>query len=748
MLLQGTHGDPHALLGAHEVTLDGKRAVVVRIYNPHARSVACILGGTEQRLEAAQFVPGYFECAFATAEQLPLAYRLHFENHYGESWETEDPYAFMPTVGELDRHLLNEGNHTEVYNVLGSHVRELDGVVGTSFALWAPNAARVSVIGDFNRWDGRCHAMRALGASGVWELFIPRLGEGTLYKFELRTRSGALLTKTDPYGFRFELRPANAAVVTRLDGYSWGDGAWMESRASAPLLEKAMNVYEVHLGSWMQAPSRKPRFLTYRELAPRLADYMLDMGYTHVELMPVMEHPYDGSWGYQVTGYYGVTSRYGTPEDFMFFVDHLHQKGLGVIVDWVPAHFPRDAWALGRFDGTALYEHQDPRLGEHKDWGTYIFNYGRPEVKNFLLANAAFWLDRYHVDGLRVDAVASMLYLDYSREAGQWIPNRYGGRENLEAIEFIKQTNMLVHERFKGAITIAEESTSWPMVTRPVYLGGLGFDLKWNMGWMNDFLEYMKLDPIHRRYHHNKLTFAMMYAYSENFMLVLSHDEVVHGKASLQAKMPGDEWRRFANLRAAFAYMYCHPGKKLLFMGGEFGQYQEWWEAESIHWHLLGADFHRKLHQFVRDLNRIYLTEPAMHEVDYSWEGFSWIDVNDHDHSVLSWVRRAKKPDDFLVCLFNFTPVVREGWRLGVPRDGWYAEILNSDGEAYHGSNVGNQGGVEAEAIPSHGHRHSIRVTLPPLGALILKPDPATWSPLALDGEEGSAGEAGDSDPG
>ena len=729
LLLQGRHGSPHDVLGAHEISINGERALVIRVYNPHARAVTGVLDG-DAVLPFHQVVSGFFECAFRSDATLPIRYVLRLENHFGQMWETEDPYCFLPTVGEMDLHLFNEGTHQQVYRVMGAHPRVIDGVAGTAFAVWAPNADRVSLIGDFNRWDGRCHVMRSLGTSGVWELFVPRIGEGVLYKFEIRTHHGALLTKTDPYGFQFELRPSNAAVVSRLDGYAWGDGDWMEKRPTRVALDQPMNVYEVHLGSWMQDRSRKPPFMTYRELAPRLADYMHEMGYTHAELMPVAEHPFDGSWGYQVTGYYGVTSRYGTPEDFKFFVDHMHQRGLGVLIDWVPAHFPRDAWALARFDGTALYEHEDPRQGEHRDWGTYIFNYGRPEVLTFLVGNALFWLDAYHIDGLRVDAVASMLYLDYSRDEGQWLPNRYGGRENLEAIEFLKHMNAVVHERHAGALTIAEESTSWPMVTRPAYLGGLGFDLKWNMGWMNDFLEYMKLDPIHRKYHHNKLTFAMMYAYSENFMLVLSHDEVVHGKASLAGKMPGDEWRRFANLRVAAAYMYCHPGKKLMFMGGEFGQVQEWYEAESLHWHLLKYDLHRGMHQFSKDLGRLYLHEAAMHEVDYSWQGFQWIDCNDYDHSVLSWIRRAKDADDYLVCLFNFTPVVREGWRIGVPRDGWYHEILNSDAAVYGGSNVGNQGSVRAEAMPSHGHPWSVAVTIPPLGAVILKPERSTWTAL------------------
>ena len=742
LLLQGRHGNPHTILGLHETTIAGAPARVIRVYNPHAREVTAIVGVDKTPLPCREIVPGYFECVFRHDAEGPVRYTLRFVS--GDAvWECADPYAFLPTVGDIDLHLFNEGRHHDIHRVMGAHPREIEGVPGTAFAVWAPNAERVSVVGAFNHWDGRCHVMRSLGVSGVWELFVPGVGPGELYKFELRTRGGALLTKTDPYGFQFELRPSNAAVVTSLEGYTWGDSAWMERRAATSLQAGPVNIYEVHLGSWMQDPARKPRFMGYREIAPRLARYMLEMGYTHAELLPIMEHPFDGSWGYQVTGYYGVTSRYGSPEDFMWFVDHLHQQGLGVIVDWVPTHFPRDAWALGRFDGTALYEHEDPRLGEHRDWGTYIFNYGRNEVRNFLVGNALFWLEMYHVDGLRVDAVASMLYLDYSRDEGQWLPNRHGGRENLEAIEFLKHTNMIVHERHPGAVTIAEESTSWPLVTRPVYVGGLGFDFKWNMGWMNDFLEYVKLDPVHRKYHHNKLTFAMVYAYSESFMLVLSHDEVVHGKGSLVGKMPGDEWRRFANLRVSLAYMYCHPGKKLMFMGGEFGQVQEWFEAESLHWHVLEHPFHQGMHRFSREVGRLYLNERSLHEVDASWQGFEWIDCNDYDHSVVSWIRRAEDSDDFIVCLFNFTPVVREGWRIGVPRDGQYLEILNSDGDAYGGSNVGNLGGVSAEAVPSHGRPFSISVTIPPLGALVLKPDPATWSPLnALEAPQGPPEEA------
>ncbi|MBM3465753.1 MAG: 1,4-alpha-glucan branching protein GlgB, partial [Armatimonadetes bacterium] len=699
------HHDPHSVLGAHPVTIEGRSAIVVRAFDLVANHAACVLEGIDQAFDLTRFEDGYFEGAFAIDKpELPFRYRLRFGGYFGEWWESEDPYAFVPTIGELDLHLFNEGRHHRLYEALGAHPHEMDGVVGTRFAVWAPNAERVSLTGNFNNWDGRRHPMRLMGLYGVWELFVPRLGEGTLYKLEIRTRAGNLLEKIDPFGFSFELRPSNAARVVALDGYQWGDEAWLEKRAVTKWTEAPVNIYEVHLGSWQRDADSEHGFLNYRELAVKLAEYCHDMSYTHVELLPVAEHPFDGSWGYQVTGYYAPTSRHGTPHDFMAFVDHMHREGIGVLVDWVPAHFPRDAWALGRFDGTALYEHEDPRQGEHRDWGTFIFNYGRPEVHNFLEANALFWMDAYHVDGIRVDAVASMLYLDYSRDAGQWVPNKYGGRENLEALEFLKNTNMLVHEYFPGVVTVAEESTSWPMVSRPVYLGGLGFDFKWNMGWMNDFLHYVQLDPFFRKYHLNNLTFAMMYAYSENFVLVLSHDEVVHGKRSMLNKMPGDDWQRFANLRVALAYMLTHPGKKLTFMGTEIGQWQEWWEKESLHWGLLDFDLHRQFHEFIKTLNAIYLAHPALWQVDYSWDGFQWIDCHDAENSIISYIRRAKDKDRYLVCVFNFTPVGRKGYRIGVPRDGFYKELLNSDSEGFGGSNMGNMGGLTAEAYPSHGH--------------------------------------------
>jgi 1,4-alpha-glucan branching enzyme len=734
-LLGASHPDPHSILGAHEAKLDGHNAIVIRSFNADARAARIILDGIDQPIDMREVHPHFFEGGFKVGGHngsplLPLKYRLQFVAPSGEYWETEDPYAFTPFLGDMDQHLFNEGNHHRVYDFMGAHLRERDGVHGVGFCVWAPNAERVSVVGHFNNWDGRRHMMRRMGLSGIWELFIPRLPEGTLYKFEIRARNGDVFLKTDPYGYAFEMRPGNAALVASLAHHEWRDEAWMKKRKTG--LDAPMAIYELHLGSWIRDGKTKDGFLNYRELAEKIAAYVLDMGYTHIELLPVMEHPYDGSWGYQVTGYYAPTSRFGTPTDFMYFVDYMHQKGIGVIVDWVPAHFPRDVWALGRFDGTAVYEHEDSRLGEHKDWGTYIFNFGRHEVKNFLVANALFWLDKYHIDGLRVDAVASMIYRDYSRKDGEWLPNQYGGRENLEAIEFLKYTNTVVHQYHQGAITVAEESTSWPMVSRPTYVGGLGFDYKWNMGWMNDFLEYVKKDPIHRRYHQGQLTFAMMYAYSENFVLVLSHDEVVHGKASLLSKMPGDEWQKFANLRVSLGYMMALPGKKLLFQGADIGQWQEWYEGESVHWHLLQYERHDKLHSFMRDLLHLYQREPAMHQVDYSWSGFNWIDCHDADNSILSWIRRAKNEDDFLICVFNFTPVVHEGYRIGVPREGRYREVLNSDGAVYGGSNVGNAGEVWAEEIASHGHPHSLALRIPPLGGIILKPDPKTWKPREI----------------
>ena len=632
--------------------------------------------------------------------------------------KSEQATAF---ISDYDLYLFGEGNHTRIYDKLGAHLVTSDGRSGVEFAVWAPNATDVSVVGDFNGWDAAANPLRCLGAGGVWEGFVTGAAEGQRYKFHLRTRSGVSMLKADPYGFAFERPPSSASIVCD-PRHEWEDGRWMRDReAQASWLRRPMAVYEVHLGSWARVPEESNRFLTYAELAARLIPYIKEMGYTHIELMPVMEHPFTGSWGYQVTGFYAPTSRFGTPAQFKAFVDVCHQEDIGVILDWVPGHFPKDAHALARFDGTALYEHQDPRQGEHRDWGTLIFNYGRNEVRNFLLANALYWLEEYHADGLRVDAVASMLYLDYSRRQGQWVPNRFGGRESLEAIEFLRQLNTFTHGEHPGSITVAEESTSWPSVSRPTYVGGLGFTYKWNMGWMNDILEYVRQDPVHRRWHHNQVTFSMMYAFSENFVLPFSHDEVVHGKGSMFGKIPGDEWQKAATLRALYGFMYTHPGKKLMFMGCEFGQRREWNHDQSLDWHLLDYPLHAGLRQFVSDLNRVYTAEPSLSELDFEPAGFQWIDCNDLENSVISFERRDAS-GGFVVAILNFTPVPRDGYRIGVPLAGEYHELINSDSEAYGGSNVGNAGVATTEPIASHGHNDSLRLNLPPLGFLLLKP--------------------------
>jgi 1,4-alpha-glucan branching enzyme len=624
-------------------------------------------------------------------------------------------------ISDYDLYLFGEGNHTRIYDKLGAHPLTIEGTAGVHFAVWAPNAQRVSVVGDFNKWDGRKHPMLLLGASGVWEAFVPAAHEGQRYKFEVHTRHGAPTLKADPYGAAFELAPATAAIICRPD-YTWQDEEWMTTRdARQSWFDKPMTTYEVHLGSWARIPEEGERYLTYDELAKRLIPYVKELGYTHIELLPVMEHPFSGSWGYQVTGFYAPTSRFGTPAQFKGFVDECHRHGLGVILDWVPGHFPKDAYALARFDGTALYEHADPRQGEHRDWGTLIFNYGRNEVRNFLLANALYWLAEYHVDGLRVDAVASMLYLDYSRKEGEWVPNRFGGRENLEAIEFLRQLNTLTHAEHPGSILIAEESTSWPSVSRPTYVGGLGFTYKWNMGWMNDILEYVKQDPIHRRWHHRHVTFSLLYAFSENFILPFSHDEVVHGKGSMFGKVPGDSWQKAATLRALYGFMYSHPGKKLMFMGCEYGQVREWNYDRSLDWHLLNEPFHGGLKQFVADLNAVYCAEPALHQLDFDARGFEWIDCNDSENSVVSFLRRGRGSET-IVAIINFTPVPRDGYRIGVPFPGSYLELVNSDSHVYGGSNLGNQGMVSTVPLASHGHEQSLCLNLPPLGFLLLKP--------------------------
>lgn len=728
------HHDPFQVLGAHVVTLDGKTCVAIRAFIPDAESLTVVempAPGEKKRVRSnsAEATPreypmeklhpdGFFEVVIKNRKKI-FPYQFKKVRTDGEITRFHDSYSFLPTLTDFDIYLFNGGDHHKIYEKLGAHYAEVNGIGGVQFAVWAPNARSVSVIGDFNRWDRRFHAMRVLGSSGVWEIFIPGLPEGSLYKFHVKTQQGFILDKTDPYGTEMELRPRTAARVNFLRGYDWGDQEWMERRSSDDPLTKPMAIYEVHLGSWRLKDDG--RWMTYCEAAEELVRYVKEAGFTHIELMPVMEHPYDGSWGYQVTGYYAPTSRFGRPQDFMFLVDCCHRNGIGVMLDWVPAHFPKDIHALGLFDGTHVYEHADPRKGEHMDWGTYIFNYGRNEVKNFLIANALFWLEKYHADGLRIDAVASMLYLDYSRKEGEWVPNQYGGRENLEAVAFLKHMNSVVHRYFPGVLMIAEESTSWPGVTHPLEHNGLGFDLKWNMGWMHDMLEYFSKDPIYRTYYHDKLTFAAWYAWSERFLLPLSHDEVVHGKRSLLDKMPGDVWQKFANLRALYCLMYAFPGKKLLFMGGEFAQWAEWNFEQSLDWALLDYEYHRGVFRLVQDLNALYKTQPALHEVDFSYTGFEWIDFSDHAASIISFERKARDGDETLVAVFNFTPVPRHGYRIGVRHDGVYRELLNSDAAVYGGSNVGNAGEVQAEAVPYHNRPSSLSLTLPPLGALYLK---------------------------
>ena len=705
--------DPHAYLGAHP----SKNGVVVRAYRPDAESVRVLPMGVE--LEPADG-SGVFEGVVEGAS-LPLDYQLEVRYPAGDTFVLRDPYAFVPTVAELDLHLAAEGRHEQLYQPLGAHLRDVDGVTGVSFAVWAPNAASISVVGDFNGWDGRLHPMRSLGAAGIWELFIPGVLPDSRYKFEIRTRDRKLRLKADPFAFRTEVPPANASIVFE-SSHEWGDAEWLEQRRSADALARPLSVYEVHLGSWRLNPLEGNRPLTYRELGEELAEYGTDMGFTHVELLPVMEHPFAPSWGYQVTGYFAPTARFGDPDDFRALVDRMHQAGIGVILDWVPAHFPRDDWALARFDGTALYEHEDPRRGSHPDWGTLVFNFGRNEVRNFLLAGALYWLREFHVDGLRVDAVASMLYLDYSRKAGEWVPNQFGGNEDLDAVGFLKELNEVTHAREPGVLMVAEESTAWPGVSRPVYLGGLGFGLKWNMGWMHDTLEYFKRDPIYRRHHHHQLTFSLVYAFSENFVLPLSHDEVVHGKGSLLGKMPGDRWQRLANLRSLYAYMWAHPGKKLLFMGGELGQEGEWSSERSLDWHLLELPEHSGIQGLVRDLNRHYRAEPSLWEVDFEPAGFGWLEPNDASSNVVAFLRLGEGEARPIVCVCNFSPVSREAYRLGLPRGGRWAELLNTDSELYGGSGVGNLGAIAAEAKPWHDQPYSAELTLPPLGVLWLAP--------------------------
>ncbi|GAB5490124.1 MAG: 1,4-alpha-glucan branching enzyme [Phototrophicaceae bacterium] len=718
-LVHGDHGSPSDVLGAHQIS---PKKMIVRAFRPTARELQLI----DERKKKPVSIEmtkiddnGLFEVTL-NGTLTKLKYSLRETPYEGEAITFKDPYAYPLLLTEFDLYLHAEGRNWEIYEKLGAHQREIDGVTGMNFAVWAPNARRLSVIGDFNNWDGRVHPMRPNRNSGVWELFIPELGFGEKYKYELKSHhQGYVGEKIDPYEFYAERRPNTASITADLDSYTWNDDKWLENRAEKNMLEEPMSTYEVHLGSWQRKNGNE--WLTYRELADQLISYVKDMGYTHLELMPVAEHPFDGSWGYQVTGYYAPTSRFGTPEDFMYFVDRCHQENIGVIVDWVPAHFPKDGHALSFFDGTHLYSHEDARQGEHPDWGTYIFNYGRNEVRNFLIANALFWLKKYHIDGLRVDAVSSMVYLNFSREEGQWIPNKYGGNENLAAVEFLKETNVAIHEQCPGAITIAEESTAWPMVSRPTYIGGLGFTFKWNMGWMHDTLFYFKKDPIYRKWDHNKLTFSMVYAYNENFVLALSHDEVVHGKGSLMGKLPGDWWQKFAQLRLLYGYQYTHPGKKLSFMGSEIGQWTEWSETRSLDWHLMDMNTHSSLNKFVKDINALYKAEPALYEIDFDPRGFEWIDANDAENSTFIYLRYAKDRDNFVVVLLNFTPVPRLGYRVGVPEKGYYSEILNSDADVYGGSNIGNLGGVHTEDVGAHGYEQSLHLSLPPLGIVVMK---------------------------
>jgi len=705
----GRHHDPFAVLGRH---VQGDR-VLVRAYIPYAEDVAIAEG---------EIVLGrvgdsdFFEWQ-GDSSTVPERYRLIWRDADHREHIAHDPYAFPPQLKEADLELFSRGAHHESYELLGAHEREVGGVAGVLFAVWAPNAGRVSVVGDFNRWDGRRHPMR-VRRNGVWELYIPDLSPGALYKFEIRNRdTGAVFLKADPFGRAFERRPRTASIVVPATPYSWSDQGWLAQRRQRDWQHLPMSIYEVHLGSWQRGPEGET--LSYRALAPALAEYVAELGFSHIELLPITEHPFDLSWGYQTTGYFSPTSRFGSADDFRFLVDHCHQRGIGVLLDWVPAHFPKDAHGLARFDGTALFEHEDPRKGEHLDWATLIFNYGRNEVKSFLISSAMFWLKECHIDGLRVDAVASMLYLDYSRT--DWVPNVYGGRENLEAIHFLRELNSVVHERAPGALMIAEESTAWPQVTRPTYLGGLGFDLKWNMGWMNDTLAYISQDPIHRRYHHDRLTFSMLYAFTENFLLPFSHDEVVHGKQSMLHKMPGDEWQKFANLRVLYTYFFTHPGKKLLFMGTEFGQGNEWNSAGVLDWWVLRYPVHSGVQRLVKDLNRLYHNSPELFSHEFDWQGFEWIDCHDATQSVLSFVRRAG--DRFFVVIVNLTPVPRWSYRIGLPAPGRYREVLNSDSEFYGGSNLGNGGAcLVAEPIPWMGRPWSLSLLVPPLAGIILAP--------------------------
>lgn len=723
-VINGEHRDPFVVLGMHrdgEGEYSGNK-FVIRAYMPNAAEITVVdeTNGGSYNMEKIH-ENGFFHVTISDKSDF-FKYRFDVNDYSGNRFATYDSYSFLPILTDFDLHLFGEGNHNKIYNKMGANEMEINGINGTLFSVWAPCAKRVSVVGSFNSWDGRRHQMRCRGSSGVWELFIPAVKTGDVYKYEIKTPFDEIYLKADPYAMYSELRPDTASVVYNIDNYSWKDEEWLKNRDKKNLYESPISIYELHLGSWKRVSEDENGVYNYREIANMLVPYVKEMGYTHIELMPVSEHPFDGSWGYQLTGYYAVTSRYGSPEDFMYLVDQLHQSNIGIILDWVPAHFPKDGHGLARFDGTALYEHADMKQGEHPDWGTHIFNYGRHEVQNFLVSNAVFWFEKYHIDGLRVDAVASMLYLDYAKKDGEWIPNEYGGKENIEAIDFMRHLNTVVYKHFPSAMMIAEESTAWSLVTKPPQVGGLGFGFKWNMGWMNDFLNYISLDPIYRKYHQGQLTFSMIYAYAENFQLVLSHDEVVHGKSSMINKMPGDYWQKFAGLRASYGYMFTHPGKKLLFMGGEFAQFIEWNYKKSLDWNLLEFEMHQKMKDYVRDLNHFYTGNKALYEVDAHQSGFEWIDAWDSDHSMISFMRKAKDWHDSLVVICNFTPNVQHNYRVGAPFCTHYDEVFNSDDVKYGGSGVANPNGASAEEIPYHNKPHSMTLTVPPLGIVILRP--------------------------
>jgi 1,4-alpha-glucan branching enzyme len=719
LLDEGRFNDPFSILGPHK-SKDSK-TYVVRSFQPFVKSVEIIFPGAKTPVSMKRVGESALFEAEIKEKSYKDGYMLRIGMPDGSSVDKYDPYSFSPQITGFDLQIWGEGNHEKAYSFMGAHLREINGIKGVQFCVWAPSASRVSVVGSFNNWDGRLHVMRKYHDQGIWEIFIPGLEDGTVYKYEIASPFSAVpFLKADPYSFASELRPKTASIVTTLDKYEWTDAEWVKSREKKQGLDAPISIYEVHLGSWKKKGLGDNDFLTYKELAVELISYVKELGFTHIELLPIAEHPYDPSWGYQVTGYFAPTARFGKPEELMFFIDQCHKENIGVIVDWVPAHFTKDDHGLRFFDGTHLYEHADPRQGEHKDWGTNIFNFGRNEIVNFLVSNAMFWFDKYHIDGIRVDAVASMLYLDYSREEGEWIPNKFGGRENLEAIEFLKKFNMAVHKGFPGVVTMAEESTAWPMVSRPVYIGGLGFDFKWNMGWMNDTLKYIEVDSLFRKYHQNQLTFSMIYAFTENFVLPFSHDEVVHGKRSMISKMPGDDWQKAANLRALLSYMYAHPGKKLLFMGTEFGQWGEWNSNTELDWPLLNFERHVGMKQLVEDLNKLYVNEPSLYEVDYDWEGFEWIDFSDATNSIMSFIRYSKDKNSELVCVFNFTPVVHQNYKIGLPGPGEYAPVYNSDHERYGGSNVLATTLNAVKGEWQNQPYHAV-VSIPPLAAMFFR---------------------------